>query len=144
MMKSTTVLTLIPFFLVGIFFGMVLTQSEAISWYRIQEMFLFQSFHMYGILGSAVGLGILFFRLVRRGKIRGFRGQLLTPEAKDPRVKRNVFGGLVFGIGWALTGACPGPMFILAGHLVPGAFVMLGFALLGALAYGAIRKHLPH
>lgn len=136
--------SLIPFFIVGIAFGIILTQSEAMSWYRIQEMFLFKSFHMYGILGSAVGLGMVFFRLVRSGKIRGWGGKLLSPETKDPRWKRNVFGGLLFGIGWALTGACPGPMFILVGHWVPGAFVMLGFALFGALTYGALSKHLPH
>jgi uncharacterized protein len=134
----------VPFLLVGIAFGILLTQSEALSWYRIQEMFLFQSFHMYGILGSAVGLGVVFFRLARAGKIRGFGGRLIAPETKDPRWKRNVFGGLLFGVGWALTGACPGPMFILVGHLVPGAFVMLAFALLGAFVYGALSKHLPH
>ncbi len=144
MTNRISLLALLPFFLVGLLFGVVLTQSEALSWYRIQEMFLFHSFHMYGILGSAVLLGMLFFRLARQGKIRGFRGELLTPEVKDPRWKRNVFGGLLFGIGWALTGACPGPMFILMGHLLPGAFVMLAFALLGALAYGALSKRLPH
>lgn len=136
--------SLIPFFLLGLFFGIVLTQSEALSWYRIQEMFLFHSFHMYGILGSAVGLGVIFFRLVRAGRIRSFGGQLLTPETKDKRWKRNVFGGFLFGVGWALTGACPGPMVILAGHLLPGAWVMLAFALLGAVVYGAVSPKLPH
>jgi len=135
---------MIALYLVGIFFGIVLTQAEALSWYRIQEMFLFQSFHMYGILGSAVVLGAVFFRLVRAGKIRGFGGQPLAIEEKDPSWRRNLFGGLAFGIGWALTGTCPGPMFILIGHLYPGAVVMLVFALLGAFTYGVLKPRLPH
>ena len=135
---------MIPFYLVGLLFGVVLTQAEALSWYRIQEMFLFQSFHMYGILGSAVLLGAVFFRLVRAGKVRGFAGQRIDVEGKDPSWRRNLFGGLIFGVGWALTGTCPGPMFILLGHLYPGAVVMLAFALLGAFTYGALRPRLPH
>ena len=135
---------MMPFYLVGVFFGVVLTQAEALSWYRIQEMFLFQSFHMYGILGSAVVLGAVFFRLVRPGKVRGFGGHVLVIEDKDPRWRRNLFGGLTFGAGWALTGACPGPMFILIGHLYPGAVVTLLFALLGAFTYGVLMPRLPH
>jgi uncharacterized membrane protein YedE/YeeE len=134
----------IPFFLVGIFFGIVLTQAEALSWYRIQEMFLLHSFHMYGILGSAAVLGTVFFRLVHAGTIRGLHGQRLTVAGKDPSWRRNVFGGIAFGVGWALTGTCPGPMFILVGHLYPGALVMLLFALLGAFTYGVLKPHLPH
>jgi uncharacterized membrane protein YedE/YeeE len=135
---------MIPFYLVGIFFGVVLTQAEALSWYRIQEMFLFQSFHMYGILGSAVVLGAIFFRLVRADKVRGFDGHSLAIENKDPSWRRNLLGGLTFGAGWALTGTCPGPMFILIGHLYPGAVVMLVFALLGAFSYGVLKPRLPH
>jgi uncharacterized protein len=135
---------MIPFYLVGIFFGVVLTQAEALSWYRIQEMFLFHSFHMYGILGSAVVLGAVFFRLVRAGKVRGFGGHALVIENKDPSWRRNLFGGLAFGVGWALTGTCPGPMFILVGHLYPGAVIMLLFALLGAFTYGVLKPRLPH
>ena len=135
---------MIPFYLVGIFFGVVLTQSEALSWYRIQEMFLFQSFHMYGIFASAVVLGAVFFRLVHAGKVRGLGGRRLAVQDKDPSWRRNLFGGLVFGVGWALTGTCPGPMFILVGHLYPGAVVMLLFALLGAFSYGVLKPHLPH
>jgi uncharacterized membrane protein YedE/YeeE len=135
---------MIPIFLVGIFFGIVLTQAEALSFYRIQEMFLFQSFHMYGIFAAAVGLGMVFFRLVRAGKVRGFGGQPIAVDAKDPSWRRNLFGGLAFGAGWALTGTCPGPMFILVGHLYPGALIMLGFALLGAFTYGVLKPRLPH
>jgi uncharacterized membrane protein YedE/YeeE len=135
---------MIPFYLVGIFFGVVLTQAEALSWYRIQEMFLLQSFHMYGIFASAVLLGVVFFRLVRAGKVRGLGGRGILIEDKDPSWRRNLFGGLVFGVGWALTGSCPGPIFILVGHLYPGAAVMLVFALLGAFTYGVLKPRLPH
>lgn len=135
---------LLRFLLAGIAFGIVMVQSEAASWYRIHEMFLFQSFHMYGILGSAVGLGAIGVWLIRRYKLRSVSGEPITVEGKDPSWKRNVLGGTVFGLGWGLVGACPGPLFVLTGMGYASALVMLLSAIGGAFVYGLVYKRLPH
>lgn len=135
---------LLRFLIAGIAFGIVMVQSEAASWYRIHEMFLFQSFHMYGILGSAVGLGAIGVWLIRRYKLRSVSGDPIVVEGKDPSWKRNVLGGTVFGLGWGLVGACPGPLFVLTGMGYASALVMLLSAIGGAFVYGLVYKRLPH
>ena len=104
---------------IGILFGFVMTKSEAISWFRIQEMFRFESFHMYGIIGTAVVAGVLGVAVAKRFGTQAYDGSALRLRPKDFSIPRYLYGGIVFGLGWAITGACPGPMFTLlgAGHL---------------------------
>jgi uncharacterized membrane protein YedE/YeeE len=118
----------------GAFFGIVLTKSEAISWFRMQEMFRFHSFHMYGLLFSAAAAGALGLRLIRRR----------LPQKQLGTGKRYVLGGIVFGLGWGLCGICPGPIFTLMGRGVTVAVVVLLSALAGTWAYAALRPKLPH
>ena len=134
----------LKFILTGIFFGIVMTKSEAISWYRIQEMFRFQSFHMFGIIGTAVAIGIIGIFLIKKYKLKDIEGQFIVIPTKDKGWKRALFGGIIFGLGWALTGACPGPMFINvgAGYLVM-LLVIFG-AVLGTYIYGIVKDKLPH
>jgi len=135
---------LIKFLLVGIFFGIVLVKSEAVSWYRIYEMFRFQSFHMYGIIGTAIGTGILFLQLSKRFKINSLNGKQLSVPLKDRGFARYILGGTIFGFGWALIGACPGPMYILVGTGVMSMLIVLAAATLGTFIYGMLRDKLPH
>jgi hypothetical protein len=127
----------------GTYFGIVLSKAEVISWFRIQEMFLFQSFHMYGVIGSAVVVGALSVWLIRRFRVRSGEAQpaLLTVRAFH---KGTVAGGLIFGIGWAFTGACPGPVFAQVGAGYLAGVVVLLSALAGTYVYGLIRHKLPH
>ena len=134
----------LKFLLVGIFFGIVLVKSEAVSWYRIYEMFKFQAFHMYGIIGSAVFLGILFIWLFKKYKIKSIEGKDIDLAPKDKGVVRYILGGTIFGFGWALAGACPGPMYILVGTGVFSMFIVIAAALLGTFTYGLLQKKLPH
>ena len=134
----------LKFLLVGIFFGIVMVKSEAVSWYRIYEMFKFQSFHMYGIIGSAVSLGVLFIWLFKKFKIRSIEGQEIVLAPKDKGVVRYIIGGSIFGLGWALAGACPGPMYILVGTGIFSMLIVIAAALLGTFAYGLLQKKLPH
>ncbi|MCK0188361.1 DUF6691 family protein [Arenibacter sp. F20364] len=134
----------LKFLLVGVFFGIVLVKSEAVSWYRIYEMFKFQSFHMYGIIGSAVFLGILFIWLFKKFKVKSTEGKEIDLIPKDKGVTRYILGGTIFGFGWALAGACPGPMFILVGTGVFSMLIVIAGALLGTFAYGVLMKKLPH
>ena len=101
----------IKYFAVGIFFGIVMTKSEAISWYRIFEMFRFESFHMYGIIGTAVVLGAIVTALIKKVQMKDVAGQTITFNPKNMSIPRYLFGGIIFGLGWAMTGACPGPLF---------------------------------
>ncbi len=134
----------IKFLFIGILFGIVLSKAEVISWYRIYEMFKFQSFHMYGVIGSAVVLGIILVQLFNKGIIKTYFGKQITIDPKKKGFKRNIIGGIIFGLGWALAGACPGPMFILLGRGVSAIVVVIFGALLGAFLYHATKKHLPH
>lgn len=128
----------------GILFGIVLAKAEIISWYRIYEMFQFQSFHMYGVIGSAVVIGILGVQIVKQYNIKTFYKDEPDIEPKDMSISRYLIGGSIFGLGWALSGACPGPLFILIGYgYIPVLVVIFG-ALLGTFLYGVLRKHLPH
>lgn len=134
----------IKFLVLGVFFGIVLTKSEAISWYRIYEMFKFQSFHMYGIIGSAVLIGVVLIQLFKKGIIKDYLGNQIIVKDKKKSIIRPLIGGTIFGLGWALAGACPAPIFILIGSgLIPVLIVLIG-ALLGAFIYGVFNKKLPN
>ncbi|WP_299113121.1 DUF6691 family protein [uncultured Winogradskyella sp.] len=134
----------IKFFLVGIFFGIVLVKSEAVSWYRIFEMFKFQSFHMYGIIGTAVITGIILLILSKQLKVKTINGNYLKVPLKARGLARYILGGIIFGLGWALCGACPGPMYILVGTGVFSIIIVIAAALLGTYFYGILRDKLPH
>ena len=134
----------IKFLILGIIFGIILSKAEVISWYRIYEMFKFQSFHMYGIIGSAVVVGMIIFTFFRNGKIKNFQGEKIIVAPKKKGFYRNMFGGIIFGFGWALAGACPGPMFILLGRGVLAIVVVIVGSILGAFLYHAFKNKLPH
>ncbi|MEZ2415031.1 DUF6691 family protein [Muriicola sp. E247] len=135
---------LLKFLLVGVFFGIVLVKSEAVSWYRIYEMFQFQSFHMYGIIGSAIAVGVAAIWLIKKSKLNSIEGQPIEIPPKDKSIARYILGGTIFGFGWALAGACPGPMYILVGTGVMTMFFVIGGAILGTFLYGLLRDKLPH
>jgi len=126
------------------FFGIVLVKSEAVSWYRIYEMFKFQSFHMYGIIGSAVVLGILGVGFVKLMKLKNIEGEKINIKPKEKGFIRTLLGGAIFGLGWALAGACPGPMYILVGTGVFSMLIVIVAAIIGTFVYGLIRHKLPH
>ena len=134
----------LKFLLVGIVFGIVLVKSEAVSWYRIFEMFKFQSFHMYGIIFSAVLLGVLFIRLLKRYKVKAPGGHEIHFPDKDRSIYRYLIGGTIFGLGWALAGACPGPMYVLLGTGVFTMLIVIFSAMMGTFLYGVLRNRLPH
>jgi uncharacterized protein len=134
----------LKFLTVGAIFGIALAKAEIISWYRIYEMFLFKSFHMYGVIGSAVTLGVITVFLAKKFKWRTLDGEQMTFLPKQMSIPRYLIGGTIFGLGWALAGACPGPMYILLGSGFPVILVVIASALLGTLAYGALRDKLPH
>jgi len=132
------------FIIAGVVFGVIMAKSEAISWYRIQEMFRFQSFHMYGIIGTAVILGTLSVYLIKRFNIRDWQGNAIVIPDKDKSWTKYILGGLIFGLGWALTGACPGPMFVNIGYgFITMIIVVIG-ALAGTYLYGLLKSKLPH
>ncbi|MBT8315096.1 MAG: YeeE/YedE family protein [Maribacter sp.] len=135
---------LLKYLLVGMFFGIVLVKSEAVSWYRIYEMFKFQSFHMYGIIGSAVLLGVIAVALIKLLGLRSIEGQKINIRPKEKGFIRYLLGGSIFGLGWALAGACPGPMYILVGTGVFSMLIVIIAAILGTFVYGVIREKLPH
>jgi uncharacterized membrane protein YedE/YeeE len=134
----------IKFFVVGIFFGIVLVKSEAVSWYRIFEMFKFQSFHMYGIIGSAVVTGIIILSIARLNKLKTTEGYYLKVPLKERGLIHYIIGGSIFGLGWALCGACPGPMYILIGTGAFSIAIVIAAALLGTFVYGLLKDKLPH
>ena len=134
----------IKFLLLGIVFGVVMAKSEAISWFRIQEMFRFQSFHMYGIIGTAVVLGVIGVALIKKFKIRDFHGNPIQFNPKDKSITRYLLGGSIFGLGWALSGACPGPMVVNIGYGFFSMIIVFFFALVGTYLYGVFRSKLPH
>jgi hypothetical protein len=134
----------LKFLLVGIFFGIVLVKSEAVSWYRIFEMFKFQSFHMYGIIGSAVILGALVVWLIKKSQLKSTEGAVIDLPPKDRVVTRYLAGGIIFGLGWALAGACPGPMYVLVGTGVLSMIIVIAAAVLGTFVYGLLKDSLPH
>ncbi|HJS53630.1 MAG TPA: DUF6691 family protein [Chitinophagaceae bacterium] len=127
----------------GILFGIILVKSEVISWFRIQEMFRLQSFHMYGVIGSAIVVGIISVLIIKKFKIRSIDGEPIHFEPKKFN-KGQIYGGLLFGFGWALTGACPGPLFAQIGTGATVVIVTLFSAILGTWLYGYLRDKLPH
>ena len=134
----------IKFFLVGILFGIVLVKSEAVSWYRIFEMFKFQSFHMYGIIGTAVATGVILLLIARGFNLKTIEGNTIKVPLKAKGLYRYIIGGIIFGLGWALCGACPGPMYILLGTGVYSILIVIIAALLGTFMYGILKNKLPH
>lgn len=134
----------ILYLIIGILFGIILYKSEAASWFRIYEMFRFDSFHMYGIMGSAFLVGALGIQLIKWKKLRSIFGEPIHLNPKDRGISRYLFGGILFGLGWALAGACPGPMFTLLGAGYVSILVVIAFAVLGTFVYGLLRTRLPH
>jgi uncharacterized membrane protein YedE/YeeE len=128
----------------GILFGIVMTKSEAVSWFRIQEMFRFESFHMYGIIGVAVILGAITTFLLKKLNTKSFDGAGIVFAPKGRSIMRYIIGGTIFGLGWAMTGACPGPMFTLVGHGIWTILIVILSAVLGTYVYGATKDKLPH
>ncbi len=134
----------LKYLLVGVIFGITLSKAEVVSWFRIQEMFRFQSFHMYGIIGMAVGLGALFVYLIKKYGWKDYQGNQIVLNPKENSIPRYLFGGIIFGLGWALSGACPGPMFINVGIGYFPMLLVISGALVGTFVYGLMRDKLPH
>ncbi len=132
------------YLVLGILFGVTLTKAEVISWFRIQEMFRFQAFHMYGIIGSAIAVAAVGRRLVERGPVERVELCGGVVQEEQERGTRYWAGGAMFGLGWALTGACPGPLFVLLGGGVSVMVVAVASALAGTWVYGVVRERLPH
>lgn len=133
----------LKFLLIGMMFGVFLLKSEVINWYRIQEMFRFQSFHMYGIIGSAVVVGAISVFLIKKFKVKSFAGETIDLQDKVFN-KGQIFGGLIFGFGWAITGACPGPLFAQIGSGATVVIVTLLSAVFGTWTYGFLKEKLMH
>lgn len=134
----------LKFIVLGLVFGIVLSKAEVISWFRIQEMFRFQSFHMYGVIGSAVLLGMLMVFAIKKMGLKDYTGQIIEIKDKAKNYKAALLGGFTFGLGWALVGACPGPLYILVGHGYWSVWLIIAGALLGTYLYGVIKSKLPH
>lgn len=134
----------LKYLLVGFVFGIVLTKAEAVSWYRIYEMFQFQSFHMYGIIMTAIAVGLVGVQFMKRRQLKDIDGNLIAIQDKEKGSVRYWVGGVLFGLGWAMVGACPGPIFIMLG----AGFMSVGLILIGALfgtfLYGILKDKLPH
>lgn len=141
---TRTATGLLAYLFAGLYFGVVLVKSEAASWYRIQEMFRFESFHMFGLIGSAVVTGMISTALLRRFGTRSRDGQIIAVTPKAKGWWRYILGGLTFGVGWGLAGVCPGPIFVLLGAGVWPMLIVLAFALLGTYLYGVLKDRLPH
>ncbi len=142
--RARGVASLLPYLVAGILFGFVAIRSEIVSWYRIQEMFRFQSFHMYGVIGSAVVVGAISVWAIKRARARAWDGSEIVLQDKDRTWIRYVLGGTAFGLGWGLVGACPGPILALIGAGLPAFLVVLLGAIAGTWTYGAVRDRLPH
>ena len=134
----------IKFLLLGVFFGIVMAKAQVISWFRIYEMFRFEAFHMYGIIGSAVVLGVIIVQFIKRSSLKSIDGTIITIEPKPKTYKASIFGGILFGLGWALVGACPGPIYVLIGAGFYGFIIVLLSALFGTFCYGLVKEKLPH
>jgi uncharacterized membrane protein YedE/YeeE len=134
----------IKYLLVGFFFGIVLTKAEAVSWYRIYEMFQFQSFHMYGIIMTAIATGLIGVQIIKRKKLKDIDGKPIYIQDKEKGNVRYWIGGIFFGLGWAMVGACPGPIFILLGSGFLSVVLILFGAILGTFLYGVFKDRFPH
>ncbi len=134
----------IAYLFIGVFFGITMYKSEAASWFRIYEMFRFEAFHMYGIIGSALALGVLGIFLIKKLSLKSFFKQPIQFQDKEKSIARYLIGGVLFGLGWGLAGACPGPMFTLIGSGAFSILIVIAFALLGTYLYGVFKNKLPH
>jgi len=141
--KKESIFILLKYSLVGIVFGIVFVKTEIISWFRIQEMFKLQSFHMYGVIGTAVLVGLLSVAIIKRFKIKTIQGEAVV-IVKKKFDKGQIYGGLLFGFGWAMTGACPGPLFAQIGAGMGVVAVVILSALIGTWTYGLLKEKLPH
>ena len=141
--KKEAGFSLLKYTFIGMLFGIVFVKAEIISWFRIQEMFKFQSFHMYGVIGTAVTVGIISVAIIKKYNIKTIKGEKIIIVPK-PFSKGQIYGSLLFGLGWAMTGACPGPIFAQIGTGLISGFVILASALLGTWTYGFFQEKLPH
>ncbi|WP_374173669.1 DUF6691 family protein [Flavobacterium tructae] len=141
--KKETVFGNLKYLIVGIFFGILFVKTEIISWFRIQEMFHLESFHMYGVIGSAVAVGVISVFLIKKFNIKTLQGEKIEIQPKTFS-KGQIYGGLLFGFGWAITGACPGPLFAQIGTGATVIIVTLISAIFGTWVYGLIKDKLPH
>ena len=143
--QKLSVRRLLPYLLVGFYFGIVFSKSEVISWFRIQEMFRFQAFHMYSIIGSAVVVSMVSVQFIRKKGVKTFGGEdIVIPPKQMGSGTRYWLGGTIFGLGWALTGSCPGPMYALIGNGYLIMLLALASAFAGTYVYGMLRPRLPH
>lgn len=141
--QSEPLLSNIKYLIIGLLFGVVFVKAEIVSWFRIQEMFRMQAFHMYGVIGSAVLVGMLSIQIIKRFKVKTIQGEAIVLHDKEFN-KGQIIGGLMFGIGWAITGACPGPLFAQIGAGYFAIIVTLISAIAGTWVYGLLRDKLPH
>jgi uncharacterized membrane protein YedE/YeeE len=132
----------LKYLVVGMIFGIVFVKAEIISWFRIQEMFRFESFHMFGVIGTAVVVGMISVQIIKRKKVKSLEGELIVIHDKEFN-KGQIYGGLIFGLGWALTGACPGPLFAQIGAGFTVVIVTFLSAVLGTWVYGKFKDRLP-
>ena len=137
-------MNLLKYVIVGFVFGIVLTKAEAVSWYRIYEMFQFQSFHMYGIITVAILTGLVGIQIIKRKQLKDIDGNLIIIQDKERGNMRYWIGGILFGLGWAMVGACPGPIFILLGAGFWSVGLVLFGAVFGTFLYGLVKDKLPH
>ena len=133
----------IKYLIVGTIFGIVFVKAEIVSWFRIQEMFRLQSFHMYGVIGTAVVVGLISVQIIKRFKVKTFSGETVSIQDKTFN-KGQIYGGLIFGLGWAITGACPGPLFAQIGSGFLAITITFASAVAGTWLYGAFKNKLPH
>lgn len=136
--------SIFPYLILGILFGIILSKSEAISWFRIQEMFRFESFHMFGLIGSAVVTGVICVQVIKRFNVKDFNGNEIIIPDKQKGIWRYLLGGISFGMGWALVGGCTAPMFIIIGYGEFSMVITLFFAVVGTFIYGKYKHKLPH
>ena len=134
----------LKYIIAGIVFGIILAKAEVISWYRIYEMFRFDNFHMFGVIGSAIAVGVIGIQLMKSSNLKNINGRPIEFKDKEKSVPRYLIGGIIFGLGWALVGACPGPMFILAGFGYVSILLVILGAYFGTAVYGFVRSKLPH
>ncbi len=134
----------IIYILLGAIFGITMYKAETASWFRIYEMFNFQSFHMYGFIGSALVVGFIGTQLLKKNKANDIDGKPIIISPKTKSIPRYLIGGTLFGLGWALVGACPGPIFVLVGAGVFPMLIVIASAILGTFLYGVLRDKLPH
>ena len=137
------ILRSVVIYFMGLVFGYVFIKAEIVSWFRILEMFQFASFHMYGVIGTAVVTGIISVALIQKMKLKTLDGEEIKIEFR-PYSKGHIFGGLIFGMGWAITGACPGPLFALVGAGYMPVLIVIFSAIIGTFAYGFLKEKLPH